>query len=81
LPAAVLVEKLAPPEMVKIELDIDIAPPLPAAVLFEKLELPPKMVKLEPVIFKAPLVLLPKRLRVLSKRTIELDISIAVPFV
>jgi hypothetical protein len=47
-----LLEKVEPPEMVRIELDIDIAPPVPA-VLLEKLELP-EMVRYELDIDIAP---------------------------
>jgi hypothetical protein len=42
---AVLLEKLEPPKMVRIELDIDIAPPVPVAVLVEKFVPLPEMVR------------------------------------
>jgi hypothetical protein len=41
----VLLEKLEPPEMVRIELDIDIAPPFSVAVLVEKFVPLPEMVR------------------------------------
>jgi hypothetical protein len=49
-----LLEKLAPPEMVRIELDIVIAPPEPVAVLVEKLAPLPEMVRIELDIDIAP---------------------------
>jgi hypothetical protein len=82
VPVAVLLEKLEPPEMVRYELDIDIAPPLRVAVLLEKVE-PPEMVRIEPDIEIAPpfpaVAVLVEKLAPPEMVRIELDIDIAPP--
>jgi hypothetical protein len=59
---------MEPPEMMRIELDIDIAPPVPLAVLVEKFVPLPEMVRDDLYIEIAP----PEVAEFLVKVTVEL---------